>query len=370
MASSHWATRRAYRSDFGEFSAWCDAQGLAGLPAAPETIAAFLAAEAVRGVKAATIGRRVAAIRHAHKLAGHEPPTNSEVVKATVRASGARSAPPRSARLPSSLRWLVRWPRPPRRAQGLARPRAAAAGLRRRVSALELVALDVSDIEEAEAVLGVDPPIQDRPGGHGGDDRGHPRGSAALPGEGARAWLEAAGIAEGAIFRPVAKGGRVRSTRLRDKAVASVVKAYAERLGLDAADFSGHSLRSGFLTSAARRGASVFKMRDVAGTSPWTCCRATCATPSYSVTMPEPDCFNERAFFAPRSEVAGAQAFFGSLSPCGARRFCGHGIYFFQICPFGSIWRASIRVYLAREQKPRRMRPEACLSASARPRPR
>jgi hypothetical protein len=38
---------------------------------------------------------------------------------------------------------------------------------------------------------------------------------------------------------------------------------YARRLGLNAADFSGHSLRSGFLTSAARRGASVFKMRDV-----------------------------------------------------------------------------------------------------------
>ena len=35
------------------------------------------------------------------------------------------------------------------------------------------------------------------------------------------------------------------------------------RVGLDAADFSGHSLRSGFLTSAARRGASLFKMMDV-----------------------------------------------------------------------------------------------------------
>ena len=39
------------------------------------------------------------------------------------------------------------------------------------------------------------------------------------------AWLEAAGIAEGPLFRPIAKGGRVRSTRLSDKAVASVVKA-------------------------------------------------------------------------------------------------------------------------------------------------
>jgi hypothetical protein len=35
------------------------------------------------------------------------------------------------------------------------------------------------------------------------------------------------------------------------------------RLGFDPAAFGAHSLRSGFLTSAARRGASVFKMRDV-----------------------------------------------------------------------------------------------------------
>jgi len=42
-----------------------------------------------------------------------------------------------------------------------------------------------------------------------------------------------------------------------------LVKAYAQQVGLDGAAFGAHSLRSGFLTSAARRGASVFKMRDV-----------------------------------------------------------------------------------------------------------
>jgi site-specific recombinase XerD len=47
------------------------------------------------------------------------------------------------------------------------------------------------------------------------------------------------------------------------RAVAEVVKAYARRAGFKAADFSGHSLRSGFLTSAAARGASIFKMMDV-----------------------------------------------------------------------------------------------------------
>ena len=54
-----------------------------------------------------------------------------------------------------------------------------------------------------------------------------------------------------------------RHLRLSDQSVADVVKAHAGRIGLNAADFSGHSLRSGFLTSAAARGASIFKMMDV-----------------------------------------------------------------------------------------------------------
>jgi hypothetical protein len=51
--------------------------------------------------------------------------------------------------------------------------------------------------------------------------------------------------------------------RLSDRTVANVVKAGASRVGLNAAVFSGHSLRAGFLTSAAARGASIFKMMDV-----------------------------------------------------------------------------------------------------------
>ena len=45
--------------------------------------------------------------------------------------------------------------------------------------------------------------------------------------------------------------------------MANIVKAYADRAGLDLAVFSGHSPRAGFLTSAAGKGASIFKMMDV-----------------------------------------------------------------------------------------------------------
>src|SRR5712671_4857914 len=78
-------------------------------------------------------------------------------------------------------------------------------------------------------------------------------GRLVLPVKAVRKWMEAAGISEGPIFRPVRKGGKIRDRRLTAKSVCDLVKAYAGRLGLNAADFGGHSLRAGFLTSAARR---------------------------------------------------------------------------------------------------------------------
>jgi hypothetical protein len=74
---------------------------------------------------------------------------------------------------------------------------------------------------------------------------------------------KATSIMDGPLFRPVTRTGKISARRLLARAVAELVKAHARRAGLKAADFSGHSLRSGFLTSAAARGASIFKMMDV-----------------------------------------------------------------------------------------------------------
>src|SRR6478609_922534 len=78
------STRKAYGTDFRIFREWCDARGVPSLPAAPETVAAYLAAHASTS-KASTLGRRIAAIRYAHRLAGHAIPTDAEGVKATMR---------------------------------------------------------------------------------------------------------------------------------------------------------------------------------------------------------------------------------------------------------------------------------------------
>ena len=77
-----------------------------------------------------------------------------------------------------------------------------------------------------------------------------------------KVWRDAAGITTGPVFRSIRKGGKI-GARLTAQSVADIVKANAERVGLDPMLFAGHSLRAGFLTSAAKRGASIFKMMDV-----------------------------------------------------------------------------------------------------------
>ena len=126
----------------------------------------------------------------------------------------------------------------------------------------ELVALDVEDVEEVPEGLRV----TIRRSKTDREDLGAvvalPRGSVACPVAAFRAWIRAAGITAGPVFRPVAKGERLQNVRLTDRSVAKIVKAHAVRVGLDPTAFAGHSLRSGFLTSAAARGASIFKMAD------------------------------------------------------------------------------------------------------------
>ncbi|HEY7243375.1 MAG TPA: site-specific integrase [Xanthobacteraceae bacterium] len=259
------ATRRAYNSDFAAFRAWCEAKDLIPLPAWPETVAAFLAAEAKRGVKASTIGRRVAAIRYAHKLAGHEPPTNCEAVKATVRGirRSIGTAKVRKAPVMAEMARAMA-SSTPETLKGLRDRALLLLGFAGAFRRSELVALDVADLEETDDGIRVTIRRSKT------DQEGHGETIAVIRGSGAtcpvkaiKAWRKAAGIAEGPLFRAVAKGGRVNGKRLSDRCVAEIVKAGVGRLGLNAADYSGHSLRSGFLTSAARRGASVFKMRDV-----------------------------------------------------------------------------------------------------------
>jgi site-specific recombinase XerD len=231
------ATRRAYASDFRLFQVYCNAKGISALPAAPETVAAYIAAESLTA-KTSTIGRRIAAIRYAHKL------KKAPAIAARMLSMVA-VAPDRLSDLRDHALLLIGF-----------------AGAFRRS---ELVALDVADIEETPAGL----LITIRRGKTDQEALGRviaiARGDVACPVKALREWLDAADIVSGPLFRPINKSGTVAVSRLTCRSVANIVKDYAGRAGFDAAIYSGHSLRSGFLTSAAGRGASIFKMMDQSG---------------------------------------------------------------------------------------------------------
>ena len=73
-------TRRAYRADWHDFEMWCADRELAALPAAPETVALYLA-DLVERARPATLQRRLSAISQAHQARGHETPTRAAVVR-------------------------------------------------------------------------------------------------------------------------------------------------------------------------------------------------------------------------------------------------------------------------------------------------
>ena len=79
------ASRRAYATDWRHFARWCADRNLAPLGCAPGVAAAYLSDLAHQGRKASTIARKAAAIGHHHRIAGLEPPTAFEGVKAVMR---------------------------------------------------------------------------------------------------------------------------------------------------------------------------------------------------------------------------------------------------------------------------------------------
>ena len=98
-ASRAKATERVYKSAWGRFISWADAQGYAALPAAPETVAAYLASRAASGLSPASMKLDRAAIRDAHRSASRPDPTQhpgvANVARGIVRTAAVNGHAPR-----------------------------------------------------------------------------------------------------------------------------------------------------------------------------------------------------------------------------------------------------------------------------------
>ena len=251
-------TRRAYRSDWHHFQLWCEQRSVLACPALPQTLALYLTA--LSGThKVSTLTRRLSAISQAHQSAGVSSPTEDAGVRLLMAGIRRRLGTAASAKRPVLV--------PDLQAMVAAVP-GNLLGLRDRAILLlgfsgafrrsELVALNREDtLETADGLV-----VTLRRGKTDQEAEGRkvaiPRGRDAgtCPVRALSAWLTAAGIAAGPLFRRVNRHGQILPQRLSGEGVAIVVKRWAAAVGLAAEEFAGHSLRAGLATSAAIAGKS------------------------------------------------------------------------------------------------------------------
>lgn len=253
-------TQRAYQQDLQHFLNWGGT-----IPATPECVASYLASHAAH-LSVATLNRRMVAIGRAHRLLKLVSPTTTELVSATMQGIRRLNGQAQRHVLPvlkQDIQAMVKGMTGIKGVRDKALLLTGFAGAFRRS---ELVALRVEDLQFVEegAIVHLRRSKTDQIG-HGRDVAiPYVRGKA-CPVRAIKQWLKQSEIESGCLFRRVSRYGSVLSQGLSAQSVALIVKARALAAGLNAEHYSGHSLRAGFATSAAKANVSSWKIRQQTG---------------------------------------------------------------------------------------------------------
>ena len=266
-------TMRGYRSDWAEFTTWCTTTNTTALPAEAAAITGYLTTLAERGAKVGTMSRRLSAIKFAHTVHDlPDPTTNARILAVWEGIRRTHTTPPEQAAplMPPLLFDVLdacpvtrTWTAPGRP------PEPDLAGLRDRalllvgfVTALrrsELAAVDVAHLSDHPngLVLSITR-SKTNPTGEQAELVVAPHGThpARSPVTALHAWLAAADVTDGPVFRPVSKGNRPLPRRLHPESINTLVQNAVARAGINPHPYSAHSLRAGFVTHAHLRGAS------------------------------------------------------------------------------------------------------------------
>ena len=263
-------TKAAYRSDLRSFASWRDLAGVAAdLPYNPGTIADYITHLDSINRAMTTIRRHLRALSWLHAVKGFDSPVKSIVVRSMIKAVQRKRVKEKrptasSSKSPATfdiLRVMVSQC-DCERLTGVRDKALLLIGFAAALRRSELVALHVSDIQ----ITGPGADIKIRSSktdqfGHVGETVSICRGSGdTCPVLSLLAWLNQSGIKSGPVFRAIRKGGQIKETALSDRSVADKIKHFCFIAGLNPDFYSGHSLRSGMLTSAAEAGADLVRL--------------------------------------------------------------------------------------------------------------
>jgi integrase len=249
---------KAYEADFRHFTEWCDAHQLQALPADAATLSLYLTHLASK-YRPSTINRRLASISVCHKRHGYRSPTGDpvvqEVAKGIRRVLGVKpdEAKPITT---GDLRLMIA--HIPDDVAGYRDRAVLLVGFAGALRRSEIVGANVEDLEQRPEGLVLHLRRSKT------DQQGEGRQVALLYGVDAHTcpvtavekWRTAGDVSTGALFRSVDRHGNVSSARLTGQAVNLIVRKCAARAKMETSRLSGHSLRSGFATSAAANGAT------------------------------------------------------------------------------------------------------------------
>ena len=261
------ATLRAYKSDWQHFCAWCRQAGWSPLPAAPGTVAAYLATLSASHRTSALV-RRLAALSRAHRLAGQAWPAAPPAIRNTLRGiQRTHGQPPRQATAlaTAELQSLV------------TTCDHSLAGRRDRALLLlgyaggwrgsELVAILREHLTIAADGLRLLIPRAKGDQTGKGATLGIPRGQSAgtCPVRAVEAWLQVSECRYGPVFRSIDRRGVIGRTALHPDAVRHILARRAGLAGLQPPQgerLSPHGLRAGFITQAYANGARDEQIMD------------------------------------------------------------------------------------------------------------
>jgi integrase len=261
------ATLRAYRAAWHHFCAWCGEAGWSPLPAAPETVGAYLASLAATHTTS-TLVQRLAALSRAHRLANLPWPSAHPSIRNTLRGIQRQYGKPAkqaAALATDELRQLVATcDTTPAGQRDRALLLLGYAGALRRS---ELVAVTHEDLQFTnEGIRLMIPRAKGDQAGRG-VSIGIPKGKSAetCPTKALEAWVRTSAIGYGPVFRAIDARGVISTSGLHPDAVRKILAKRAALAGIivpSGERLSPHGLRAGFITQAYVNGARDEQIMD------------------------------------------------------------------------------------------------------------
>lgn len=267
-------TERAYKAHWQTFSTFCGQIGASALPAAPETVVAFIARQSDAGRKASTVTAQLAAVAWAHRSASLANPCDDIRVSTTLsgmrRDAGTKPTQKTPITQDTVKLLVVDLPDDLRGKRDRAMILVGMWGAFRRS---ELVALDVSDVTFTRkgATIYVKSSKTDQEGAGMTKQFARMADKTICPVTALREWLRVAGHTEGALFRGITKHETLYSGHMEGGEVARIIKRACVRAGITEGEldnYAGHSLRAGFITGAAEKGAQAWQIAEQTGHKP------------------------------------------------------------------------------------------------------